>query len=464
MFTYNNRYIPYRNLACFAVESAGIFLSVLLSYFLLYGRSDAAVISFQDIVVRGLIIAVFAQFCMYILDLYDLNIAFSTFEILFSALFTTGFVFIFIGLFSYLVPALGIAGDIYYVSGLILFLFVLLWRSIINFYIERHSPNRNIAILGDGAIAEELASLVASSGRIGFRFAGFAAGKIERPGEGNPRGAKVMDFDDLKEAAGRGEVDEVIVALEDRRKNLPVRRLLDLKLRGIRIIEWPEFYEKLSGKIPVKNLPPSYFIFNEGFSPTQLSVTFSRIFSFIVSLAGLVACAPLFLVVAALIKLDSPGSVFYRQERVGEKSRPFLLIKFRTMVQDAENGTGPVWAGKDDPRITRVGRYLRRYRIDEIPQFLNVLKGEMNLVGPRPERPEFVKVLENEVPYYSLRQTIKPGVTGWGQVKHSYSGNIDESREKLEHDLFYIKNRTFMLELYILFKTVKVLLLGRGSR
>ena len=464
MFTYNNRYIPYRNLACFAVESAGIFLSVLLSYFLLYGRSDAAVISFQDIVVRGLIIAVFAQFCMYILDLYDLNIAFSTFEILFSALFTTGFVFIFIGLFSYLVPALGIAGDIYYVSGLILFLFVLLWRSIINFYIERHSPNRNIAILGDGVIAEELASLVASSGRIGFRFAGFAAGKIERPGEGNPRGAKVMDFDDLKEAAGRGEVDEVIVALEDRRKNLPVRRLLDLKLRGIRIIEWPEFYEKLSGKIPVKNLPPSYFIFNEGFSPTQLSVTFSRIFSFIVSLAGLVVCAPLFLVVAALIKLDSPGSVFYRQERVGEKSRPFLLIKFRTMVQDAENGTGPVWAGKDDPRITRVGRYLRRYRIDEIPQFLNVLKGEMNLVGPRPERPEFVKVLENEVPYYSLRQTIKPGVTGWGQVKHSYSGNIDESREKLEHDLFYIKNRTFMLELYILFKTVKVLLLGRGSR
>jgi lipopolysaccharide/colanic/teichoic acid biosynthesis glycosyltransferase len=168
--------------------------------------------------------------------------------------------------------------------------------------------------------------------------------------------------------------------------------------------------------------------------------------------------------VAALIKLDSRGSVIYRQERVGEKSRSFQLIKFRTMVQDAENGTGPVWAGTNDPRVTRVGRYLRRYRIDELPQFLNVLKGEMNLVGPRPERPEFVKTLEKEIPYYSLRHTIKPGVTGWGQVKHSYSGNIDESREKLAYDLFYIKNRTFMFELYILFKTVKVLLLGRGSR
>ena len=464
MFTYNNRYIPYRNLGCFAVESAGIFLSVLLSYFLLYGHSDVAVIAFRDIVVRGLIIAVFAQFCMFILDLYDLNISFSTFEILFSALFTTGFVFIFIGLFSYLVPPLGIAGDIYYLSGLILFLFVLLWRSVINVYIEKYSPARNIAILGGGPIAKELASLVASSRRIGFRFAGFTDGETERSGGGNPLSAKVMDFDELAEAAGRGEVNEVIVALEDRRGNLPVRRLLDLKLRGIRFIEWPEFYEKLSGKIPVKDLPPSYFLFHEGFNATPLFVGLSRVFSFLISLAGLVVCAPLFLVVAALIKLDSRGSVFYRQERVGEKSRPFRLIKFRTMGEDAENGTGPVWAGKDDPRVTRLGRYLRRYRIDEIPQFLNVLKGEMNLIGPRPERPEFVKILESEIPYYSLRHTIKPGVTGWGQVKHSYSGNIDESREKLEHDLFYIKNRTFMLELYILFKTVKVLLLGRGAR
>lgn len=464
MFTYNNRYIPYRNLVCFSVESVGIFLSVLLSYLLLYGRSDVGVIGFQDIVVRGIIIAVFAQFCMYILDLYDLNIAFSTVEILFSALFTTGFVFIFIGLFSHLVPTLGIGGKIYYVSGLILFLFILLWRSIINLYIERYSPARNIAILGDGAIAEELASLLASSRRIGFRFAGFAAGNIERLAGGNPRGAKVMDFDEIVKAAGRGEVNEVIVALEDRRKNLPVQMLLDLKLRGFHIIEWPEFYEKLSGKIPVIKLSPSYFIFNEGFSQAPLSVALSRGFSFLVSLVGLIACAPLFLVVAVLIKLDSRGSVIYRQERVGKKSRSFHLIKFRTMVQDAENGTGPVWAGTDDPRVTRVGRYLRRYRIDEIPQFLNVLKGEMNLVGPRPERPEFVKILEKEIPYYSLRHTIKPGVTGWGQVKHSYTGDIDESREKLAYDLFYIKNRTFMFELYILFKTVKVLLLGRGSR
>jgi lipopolysaccharide/colanic/teichoic acid biosynthesis glycosyltransferase len=165
-----------------------------------------------------------------------------------------------------------------------------------------------------------------------------------------------------------------------------------------------------------------------------------------------------------LIKWDSRGPVLYLQKRVGEKGKIFHLIKFRTMIENAEGDGGAVWASDGDPRITRIGRYLRQFRIDELPQFLNVLKGDMNLVGPRPERPEFVRILEEEIPYYSIRHSIKPGITGWAQVKGSYSGTIDESREKLEYDLFYLKNKSFKFDMLIIFKTIKTLMLARGAR
>jgi lipopolysaccharide/colanic/teichoic acid biosynthesis glycosyltransferase len=187
-------------------------------------------------------------------------------------------------------------------------------------------------------------------------------------------------------------------------------------------------------------------------------------FDIVVSFVFLLALFPIFLVFFSLIKLDSEGPVFYFQKRVGQKGKIFNLIKFRTMVADAENSSGAKWASKEDPRITRVGRHLRRYRIDEFPQMVNVFKGEMAIVGPRPERPEFVYILEKELPYYSLRHSIKPGITGWAQVKASYSGTIAESRDKLEYDLFYLKNKSLKYDLYICFKTIKTLLLGRGGR
>ncbi len=463
MFVFNNRYIPYRNLVCFFTESVAIFFSVIASYSVLNRGMGVDVLQMNNIILRGVIIALSAQFCMYILDLYDLNITLSLYDILFSVIFTTGFIFIFIGLFSIIIPSLGIGGRMYYLSGAFIFLFLLLWRTVLEVYINKNAPSNNILIFGTGKIADEVAELIGNSRRLGFNFLGFIENRSHQAAA-SQSDSNIYDFHDLGTIIHRESVTTIVVAPMDRRRNLPIREMLELKVGGLQVIEWPAFYEKMSGKIPVQNLPPSYFVFSDGFQNQYLFKLLSAASSFLVAVLGIILLAPVFLVVPVLIKLDSRGPVFYYQTRVGIHNRIFRLFKFRTMIEDAEKETGAVWADSEDSRITRVGKYLRKYRVDEIPQLINVLKGDMNLVGPRPERPEFVRILEKELPYYKIRHSIRPGVTGWAQVKFSYCGTIEESKEKLEYDLFYIKNKTFKLDLYIIFKTVKALLLARGSR
>lgn len=475
MLIYHNRYIPYRNVICFLVETAGIFLSVIGAYLALYWGTDAEAVRGEDVVYLGITIAVFAQFIMYVLDLYDFNVAFSPYDITFSVIFTTGFVYMIVGVFSSVAPRLAVIGDTLYVTGLFLFTFLIIWRFFLEAYLSSHTGFENVMILGDGSLAAEIADLVGKSRRLGFNLKGVvtrdtiaAQDKTAVPGgsshSGRPPDGGGRDLLALREIVRSQEINNIVVALEDRRRAIPVRELLELKVMGVRVVEWPEFYERLAGKIPIRNLPPSYFVFNDGFRISLPSRIVSRILDVLVSAASLVLFFPLFLAVAAAIRLDSRGSVFYFQRRVGKNGRTFDLIKFRTMVEDAERETGAVWARDNDPRTTRVGKYMRRFRIDEFPQFLNVLLGDMSVVGPRPERPEFVGILEKELPYYSLRHSLKPGVTGWAQVKFSYSGTIEESKEKLEYDLFYLKNKSAAFDLYIIFKTIKILLQGRGAR
>lgn len=464
MFTYHNRYIPWANFLCFVVESVGIFVSVSLAYFLLSSNLEHNVILLQDIAYRGLAITLFAQFCLYILDLYDMRIAFTVPEIFFSVTFTTGLFYIAMGVFILTVREFYIEKNMFYLAGLFVFLFLIGWRLVFHSYINTQLYATNVLVLGSGERASEIAKLVEGSRRLGFNLVGI----LGRDGDGatghpaNP--SPEYPLRDLKAAVEEGNVHQVIVAQEEKRGQLPIKELLDLKVRGINIVEWPEFVESLVGKIPVKSLPPSFFVFNGGFSVNYTSKRISELFSFVFSLTSLILLSPLFAVVAILVKMDSEGPVFYFQERVGEKGKIFNLIKFRTMIKDAESGSGAVWARDGDPRITRLGRYLRRFRIDELPQFINVVRGDMNVAGPRPERPEFVRVLEDKIPYYSIRHSIKPGITGWAQVKSSYSGTIDESRDKLEYDLFYLKNKSFQFDLFIIFKTIKTLILGRGAR
>jgi sugar transferase (PEP-CTERM system associated) len=254
------------------------------------------------------------------------------------------------------------------------------------------------------------------------------------------------------------------VAMPDRRGTIPMRELLNLRMQGIKIEEAATWLEKISGKIEVESLYPSWLVFGEGFRRNSIVRAVRRAISVIISLIGLLVALPLLPFIILAIRLDSKGPIFYTQTRVGKGGRLFKVVKFRTMRQDAEAASGPKWAGDHDPRVTRVGKFLRASRLDEIPQLWCVLKGDMAFVGPRPERPEFIELLSKEIPYYGVRHMVRPGLTGWAQVKYKYGSTVEESREKLQYDLFYIKNVSIGLDLLIMFQTIKTVLLGRGAQ
>ena len=268
---------------------------------------------------------------------------------------------------------------------------------------------------------------------------------------------------DLLTLADEFKPDLVLVALAEMRRALPAEELLECRFQGINVEDWPTFYERQTGKILVTNLRPSWLIFADGFVKTEMTRVVKRAMDIGLALVGLVLSLPLMLLAACAIKLDSKGPVLFRQRRVGERGRIFVLRKFRSMTVDAERD-GPVWAAAHDSRVTRVGRWLRRTRLDELPQFWNVLAGDMSFVGPRPERPEFVEQLQREIPFYMGRHSVKPGITGWAQVRHRYAASIEDSMEKLQYDLYYIKNMSPLLDVVILLSTLQVVLFRRGSR
>ncbi len=269
---------------------------------------------------------------------------------------------------------------------------------------------------------------------------------------------------ELQNIVAANQASTIVVALTERRGTFPMQAIMDCKLQGIRIEDWPTFYEKLTGKILVQNLRPSWLVFSEGFNRTRVTRFVKRAVDLSLSVVFLGLGWPIFFIIALAIKLDSRGPVFFRQERVGEQGRPFTLLKFRTMVDDAEANTGPVWTAKKDARITLVGRWLRNTRLDEFPQILNVLKGEMSFIGPRPERPHFVSGLQERIPYYTQRHVIKPGITGWAQVRYRYGSTIEDAQEKLQYDLYYVKNMSIFLDMLILLSSIQVVLFGKGAR
>ncbi len=258
-------------------------------------------------------------------------------------------------------------------------------------------------------------------------------------------------------------MDRIVVALDERRGSLPVDQLLLCRLRGIKVDDGVTFHEHLTGKLCVESLHPSSVIFSNGNSGRLYTYHLKRVFDILAALFGLLFFGPIFTLIAIAIKLDSKGPVFYMQERVGRDGTVFNLLKFRSMVVDAEQD-GPIWAVENDRRVTRVGRFIRKLRFDEIPQLINVLKGEMSIVGPRPERPFFVKKLEREIPFYDYRHMVKPGITGWAQILYPYGATREDAIEKLKYDLYYIKNISPVLDLRIISETVKIVLFGKGSR
>jgi sugar transferase (PEP-CTERM system associated) len=400
---------------------------------------------------------------MYLLDMYDLKNSQTWGELCFSLTFTVGIVCIGIGLVTYAVPEFGLEGEMYYLTILFVAVFLLIWRIVFDIYLSRFAPKENILVMGSGEPARLMGEEILKQERMGFRLVGYVGDPEARGPQGGGTERILGDYSQVVELTRANRVRRLVVAITERRGGYPVDSLLDLRVRGCKVIEWASFYEKLSGRIPIDNLSPSYFIFQEGFSKSRALLVSRRIVSLSFAAGLLLLLFPLVVITAILIKIDSPGPVFYTQKRVGNKGKVFDILKFRSMRVDAEQNGSPQWAVRNDPRVTRVGKFIRATRLDELPQLINVLRGDLDIVGPRPERPKFVEELNKLIPYYTLRHTVKPGLTGWAQVMFYYSGTIEESKKKLQYDLFYIKNMSIKLDFLVLFRTIKIVLLGRGA-
>ncbi len=320
-----------------------------------------------------------------------------------------------------------------------------------------------ILIFGAGPAAQVVGNTLRSADP-NADIVGYVAG----PNERDPAvpAHEILEMEDtLPRMAQRLGVDEIVVALTERRSgSMPLRQLLDCKVSGTKVYDLNTHFEKTLGQIRIDFLSASWLIFGDGFNQGAWRTAVKRVFDIVSSTLLFLVAAPIMLVTAVLIKLESPGGIYYRQERVGQNGSTFEVIKFRSMRNDAEKDGRPVWAQANDARVTRVGAIIRKLRIDELPQIFNVLKGEMSLVGPRPERPFFVEQLTQEIPFYALRHSVKPGVTGWAQVSYPYGATVEDSQEKLQYDLYYVKNHTLFLDLVVLMETVGVVLTGKGAR
>ena len=339
------------------------------------------------------------------------------------------------------------------------------------------SPAKAIAVAGLGGactVALALRAALPEVGRVAaLRARVFLIGQgsvcaqklqheIARDGHTEIVGWATVDTAGLAARARARGANVIVVAVDDRR-GLNVRELLACRLAGLEVSDAPTFAERALKKIPVDLVKPGDLVFSDGFERPAWLLAGRRMVSLLASLVLFILAAPVLAIVAIIIKLDSKGPVFYTQERVGMGGRSFKMMKFRTMTTDAEAG-GVKWAQKNDPRVTRIGKYLRRFRVDELPQILNVVKGEMGIVGPRPERPEFVAKLRRQIPYYELRTLVPPGITGWAQIRYPYAASLEEAREKLQYDLWYVKHLSVLLDVSILFHTAKVVVFGRGAR
>ncbi|HWS53395.1 MAG TPA: TIGR03013 family XrtA/PEP-CTERM system glycosyltransferase [Pyrinomonadaceae bacterium] len=411
--------------------------------------------------------ALAAAFCLaafYLYDLYDFVVMHDRRELVLRLVQALGLAWVALAVTMYAVPHLLIGRGVSLIALPLALLLMVGWRVSIHWLMGHPSVGEKILIVGSGESAIEIAREVLERRDAGYRVVGFVDNRPELVGRSllNPRVVGLTS--ELPAVVRREGVNRIVVAMGERRGQFPVQQLLDLSLSGgVAIEECASFYERLTGRVSLDMMRPSWLIFSGRGRQARLSGALRTLMHRGAALAGFALSLPVALLTALLIKLDSPGPVFYTQERVGKNGRAFRVYKFRSMRTDAEKD-GPVWAGKaGDARVTRVGRVIRKIRVDEIPQFWNILKGDMNFVGPRPERPHFVRQLAEEIPFYEQRHLIPPGLTGWAQIKYPYGASVEDARQKLQYDLYYIKNQSLVLDAVILFETVKTILFGRGT-
>ena len=452
-----NVYYPTRTLVLLLCEALLVVGSFLLATVYVVGPDTYIALIYENGLLKIVCIAVLTLLLSYYFDLYEPQRISGRWEIYFRLfLLLSVLSFILAGL-VYFFPGIDIGPNVLVVGASILVFALVVWRWIYEWILGLSVFRERVYVLGGGERARKVVEVLRARRDAGMEV-------VEGKREGASGGELERFAADLRAfCKPRLCIDRVIVAMEDRRGSMPVRELLDLRLRGVVIEDASFVMERLLGRLPLDGLNPSSLIFTHGFNVKASQQILRRIVSITVSFIGLAICLPFIPFIILAVRLSSPGPIFYRQTRVGLRGRPFSVIKFRTMRQDAEE-QGAVWATQNDPRITSLGKFMRTTRLDEIPQLWNVLRGEMGFVGPRPERPEFVQWLAGEIPFYELRHMIRPGITGWAQVRYKYGASLEETKNKLEYDLYYVKHLSLGLDLLIMFETIKTIILRRGAQ
>ena len=451
-----NVYYPVRSLILLAGEALIVWTSFLLATVLQNREESYFVLVDQHGWYKIVGVTAFVLISCHWFDLYDPARFNAKGELYFRLLLVPGLLALLLALIEHYFQDFSLGNGAFLLGLMILTLALLGWRTAYDWLVQQPYLRERIYVFGTGERAQRLVAGLRQRAELGVEVVGWT-GTLE----GVPTREQVAEH--LVDIS-RKRAHRVIVAMPDRRGALPVGELLQLRLDGVKVEDATSWLEKMSGRIEVENLYPSWLIFADGFRFSAGFMLMRRMISVGIAFLGLILLLPIIPFVVLAIKLDSRGSVLYKQLRVGRNNVPFYVYKFRTMKQDAEAKTGAVWAGANDPRITRVGRFLRASRLDEIPQLWSVLRGDMAFVGPRPERPEFVEWLTKEIPYYPVRHVVRPGVTGWAQVRYKYGNTVEDAKEKLQYDLYYIKNISLGLDVLIMFQTVKTILLARGAQ
>jgi sugar transferase (PEP-CTERM system associated) len=454
-----------RSVVLLTGETCLLLMSVIAATFLQLGSLAMPALSHGGGVLRVLRVVGICQMCLHYADLYDLPRIQNVRELLVRLVLAVGATASILAVLYSWFPRWMIGRGVFLFAGILVIWLVPSWRLAFAWLAARVAPRARLLIVGTNGAAVKLAREIDDRRHeLGVEIVGFADSTPDRIGRtvlGRPVGA-VEDIPAMIRETG---ADRIVVSLSDARGKLPMDELLDIRLQtNVTFDHLASAYEQYTGKIALETLRPSWFIFSTGFRKTRLLLLAKRALDLVLALAVLVLTAPFVLVAAALVTLSSPGGAVYRQTRVGLNGREFTIYKLRTMRADAEKATGPAWSTMNDPRVTPFGRFLRQSRLDELPQLWNVLRGDMSFVGPRPERPEFVTQLTVAIPFFNQRHVLKPGITGWAQVRHAYAASVEDAVEKLQYDLYYVKNLSIWLDLVILVETIKTVVRQRGAR
>ena len=455
-----------RTTALVLFETVLILMTVALAAWLRLGDLAREVFLFENGVPKALIVTIVTQCCLYFADLYNLKYSADRRDLfirIIQALAAASFI---LAAVYFWFPDLMIGRGVFLIAAVLVIGAVIGWRLAYELMNRAIGPRERLLLVGTNAQAVSLAGeLHDRRVELGVEIVGFVDADPARVGAPVINPGVIGTIADIPTIVTDRNVDRVVVSLIDARGKLPMDQLLGMKInRGVTFDHLPTVYEEFTGKIAVENLRPSWLLFSEGFRKTRLLLVAKRTLDIGCASIGLILLAPVLGIVAVLVRSTSKGPVLYHQSRVGRDGKIFTVHKFRSMRQDAEAATGPVWAQASDPRLTPVGGFLRRARLDELPQLWNVLIGDMSMVGPRPERPEFVAKLTEEIPFYGLRHSVRPGVTGWAQVCYTYGASVEDALEKLQYDLFYIKRMAIAFDLFVLFRTIKTVLLRRGAQ